>query len=128
MNYGKRSIVLFEETCKCGGATYQLIGKIIYKQLEGITSFSASVLVLIRRAQKSDQPLGSTGESKTLAVRFTPSRSLQNQKFLFWDHYLVKHKTHSILIPQNKFIKRAVSKAMRQSYICCIHNIFPRSV
>lgn len=128
MNYGKRSIVLFAETCKCGGAAYQLIGKIIYKQLEGITSFSASVLVLIRRAQKSDQPLGSTGESKTLAGRFTPSRSLQNQKFLFWDHYLVKHKTHTILIPQNKFIKRAVSKAMRQSYICCIHNIFPRSV
>ena len=52
------SIVLIEETWKGGGAAYQLIGKIIYKRLEGTKSLSASALMLVRRVQKGSHVQG----------------------------------------------------------------------
>lgn len=101
------SIVFVKDTWKDRGATYQLIGRIKYKQLEGTKSLSASALMLLSGGCKrevgyrGDTASGRTRKSKAAAGNFAPHRRLQYQQFLCQVNYLIKDKISTIYVPQN---------------------------
>lgn len=124
------SIALVEETWKDRGATYQFIGRIIYKQLEGTKSLSASALMLLSGGCKrgvryrGDTPSGRTGESKTASGNLAPYRRLQHQQFLFQVNHSKTKPTQFLLPRIYNLIKSAVSIIMRQPYTCGIITSF----